>query len=153
MSDEPKESEFKRVFRERLEKEVIPRLTNPRISMRSAVAVNIIAIVDRQIGQGDPDAKKEWQQLRDLVKNQPAGAAMVENLEAAVHKYDEDIQRQIQAGGDEAKIRRSAAQVLKMAVMAKVKPPAEAAGGKEAAPAADADAEAAAQKAPTKTEA
>lgn len=126
MTDDPKESEFKRVFRERLEKEVVPRLTNPKISVRSAVAVNIMAIVDRQIGKGDPEAKKEWQQLRDLVKNQPGGVSMVENLEAAVHKYEEDLQRQIEAGGDEAKLRSSAARVLKLAVMAKVKPPAEA---------------------------
>lgn len=154
MSDEPKESEFSRVFRERLEKEVIPRLTNPRINMRSAVAVNIMAIIDRQIGQGDPEARKEWQQLRDLVKSQPAAGAMIENLETAVHKYEEDLQRQIQAGGDEAKIRRSAAQILKMAVMAKVKPAAEDAGaGKDAdaAKAAD-DAKEVAPPAAAKTE-
>ena len=126
MTDEPKDSEFRRMFRERLEKEVIPNLTDPKTRVRSAVAANIMAIVDRQIGNGDSEASKEWQELRDLVKNQPGGVSLVENLEAAVHKYEEDLQRQIQAGGDEAKLRSSAARVLKMAVMAKMNPPAEA---------------------------
>jgi uncharacterized protein DUF6285 len=125
MTDEPKESEFRRMFRERLEKEVIPGLADPKARVRSAVAVNIMAIVDRQIGKGDSEASKEWQELRDLVKNQPGGVGLVENLEAAVQKYEEDLQRQIQAGGDEARLRSSAVNVLKMAVMAKMNPPAE----------------------------
>jgi uncharacterized protein DUF6285 len=129
MSDEPKESESRRAFRDRLEKEVVPGLSQPRSNMRIAVATNILAIVDRQIGQGDHEARKEWEQLKDLVKGQPEAATMIANLEEAVHKYDEDLQAKIQAGADEAKLRASAADLLKRVVMSMAKPPAESEAG------------------------
>jgi hypothetical protein len=133
MSDQPKESEFGKAFRERLEKELVPQLTNPKISLRSAVAVNIMAVVDRQIGQGDPDASKEWSRLRDVVKVHPGAEAMVTELEAAVRKYEEDLHRQIAAGADEGQVRKAAAAIIKMAIMAKMKGPKPEADG-EAAP-------------------
>ena len=129
MSDEPKDPDSRRAFRERLEKEVMPGLAQPRSNMRMAVATNIMAIVDRQIGQGDHEAKKEWEQLLELVKGQPEATTMVANLAAAVHKYDEDLQAKIQAGADEAKLRSSAADLLKRVVMSMAKPPAEAEAG------------------------
>jgi predicted RNA-binding Zn ribbon-like protein len=136
-----------KAFRARLENEVLPRLTNPE-NQRSAVAVRIMSIVDRQIGQGDHEARKEWDHLRDFVKSQPAAVAMVETLQEAVNKYDDDLTKQIAAGADEAKVRRSAAGLINMAVMQKVKGPPKDSAAEPAAPEGDA-----AEKAPAKTEA
>ena len=123
MTDKPKETDFGKAFRERLEKEVVPLLKNPGISLRSAVAVNIMAVVDRQIGLGDPEATKEWSRLRDVVKAHPGAEAMLTDLEAAVRKYEEDLHKQIAAGADETQVRKAAAAVIKMAVMAKMSKP------------------------------
>ena len=127
MSDEPKQDEPRQrdvatAFRMRLERDVLPRLANPE-NVRSTVAVGIMAIVDRQIGQGDPEARGEWQRLRESVKSHPAAVAIVDNLEAAVAKYEENLHKQIASGADEAKVRRSAAGLINMAVMAKIKDP------------------------------
>jgi hypothetical protein len=127
MSKVPKVSkvpkgEFTKVFREKVEQEVVPRLTDdPQVSQRSAVAVRIIAIVERQIGLGDPEAAQEWATLRDVVKENPAAVKLVEDLGAALTKYSEDLSRQIGAGADEAKIRKTAVGLIKMAIMAKLR--------------------------------
>ena len=132
MSDEPKPDDPKpeeprqrgvgEAFRLRLERDVLPRLADPK-NMRSAVAVRVMSIVDRQIGQGDASAKAEWQDLREFVKDHPAGLAVVENLEAAVTKYEQNLEKQIAAGADEAQVRKSAAGLINMAVMSKIKDP------------------------------
>lgn len=120
--DEPRQRDVGEAFRMRLERDVLPRLDDPK-NVRSAVAVRVMSIVERQIGLGDEAARAEWQNLREFVKNQPAALAMVETLEAAVTKYDENLRKQIAAGAEETKVRKSAAGLINMAVMAKIKDP------------------------------
>lgn len=121
-SDEPMQRDVGTAFRMRLQNDVLPRLADPK-NERSAMAVKIMSIVDRQLGQGDPEAHREWEVLRESVKGQPEKVAMVENLQAAVAQYEEKLRKQIAAGADEAKVRRTAAGLINMAVMAKIKDP------------------------------
>jgi hypothetical protein len=108
-------------FPEKLEKALGVKLPSPKISMRSAVALAIMAIVDRQIGSGDPAAATEWEKLREVVQHHPAANMQVTELQAALQKYEDDLQRQIKAGADETKTRHTAATIVKMAIMSKMK--------------------------------
>jgi hypothetical protein len=159
MTDQPKDADdvVDPSFPEQLEKALGVKLPSPKISMRSAVALAIMAIVDRQIGKGDPEAGKEWGKLRDIVQAHPAANMQVTELQAALEKYDEDLQKQIQAGADEAQVRRTAATIVKMAIMSKMKTFQTAAASArivvptpDAAPAEPAAAEAAGDKAGSK---
>jgi hypothetical protein len=74
------------------------------------------------------------------VKGQPEKVAMVENLAAAVAQYEEKLKKQIAGGADEAKVRRTAAGLINMAVMAKIKDPPKGQGEDQAeAPVAEAE--------------
>ena len=123
MTDQPKDADdlVDPAFPERLEKALGVKLPSPKISMRSAVALAIMGIVDRQIGKGDPEAAREWDKLKDVVHNHPAANAQVSELHTALQKYEDDLQKQIQAGADEDQVRRTAATIVKMAIMSKMK--------------------------------
>jgi hypothetical protein len=123
MSDHVKDDEdtVDAAFPEKLEKALGVKLPSPKISMRSAVALAIMAIVDKQIGQGDPEAPKEWDKLRGVVEAHPAASHQVAELQTALTKYDEDLQKQIAGGADPVQVRRTAATIVKMAIMSKMK--------------------------------
>ena len=124
MTDQPKDADDDTVdpaFPEALEKALGIKLPSPKISMRSAVALAIMGIVDRQIGKGDPESAKEWDKLKEVVHAHPAATAQVIELHAALQKYEDDLLKQIQGGADEAQVRRGAATLVKMAIMSKMK--------------------------------
>lgn len=109
-------------LRERLENELIPRLQNQKIRTRTAVAVSVIALVDRQIGGGEEGLDGEWQKLRQLTKDQPKALQLVESLKAAIDKYDDEIRtKSREAEADETAMRRAANGVIRGAIMAKLK--------------------------------
>jgi hypothetical protein len=114
--------EMARKLREKLETELIPKLQNQKIRTRTAVAVNVIALVDRQIGQGEGQLDDEWEKLRDITRDQPKALALVESLKVAIDKYDEEIRTKSRdAEADEPAMRRAANGVIRSAIMAKLK--------------------------------
>ena len=123
MSDQPKELDFGKVFREKLERAMASTLTTPKIAKRNAIGMGIMAIVERQIGKGESDTADAWARLHEVVAGNPAAEQMVTDLEGALKQYEADIQKQIQAGADEAQARKTSAAVIKMAIMMKMQPP------------------------------
>ena len=114
--------ELARKLKERLETELIPRLQNQKIRTRTAVAVAVIALVDRQIGKGEGNLDHEWDRLRDMTKDQPKALNLVETLKAAIDKYDEELRsKSAEAEADETAMRQAATGVIRGAVMAKLK--------------------------------
>ncbi len=114
--------EMARKLRDKLETELIPKLQNQKIRTRTAVAVSVIALVDRQIGQGEGQLEEEWEKLRNIAKDQPKALALVENLKVAIDKYDDEIRtKSREAEADEAAMRRAANGVIRSAIMAKLK--------------------------------
>lgn len=114
--------EMARKLREKLESELIPKLQNQKIRTRTAVAVSVIALVDRQIGQGEGQLEEEWEKLRIIAKDQPKALELVENLKVAIDKYDDEIRtKSREAEADEAAMRRAANGVIRSAIMAKLK--------------------------------
>jgi hypothetical protein len=121
-SDKNIDPEMAAKLRERLENELIPKLQNQKIRTRTAVAVSVIALVDRQIGQGEEGLEGEWQKLRQLTTDQPKALALVDSLKAAIDKYDDEIRtKSREAEADEAAMRRAANGVIRSAIMAKLK--------------------------------
>lgn len=116
------DEEMARKLKEKLETELIPRLQNQKISLRTVVAVNVIAIVDRQIGEGEGSQEEEWDKLRGFVKDHPRALELVENLKVAIDKYDEEIRTKTRESElDEKAMRRAASGVMRSAIMAKLK--------------------------------
>lgn len=109
-------------LKERLETELIPRLQNQKIRTRTAVAVAIIALVERQIGRGEENLEPEWDRLKEMTKDQPKALNLVETLKVAIDKYDAELRaKSAEAEGDEAAMRQAANGVIRGAVMAKLK--------------------------------
>jgi hypothetical protein len=122
MTNKSIDPEMAAKLRERLETELIPKLQNQKIRTRTAVAVNVIALVDRQIGQGESGLEKDWEQLRQITKDQPKALQLVESLKAAIDKYDDEIRTKSRdAEADEVAMRRAANGVIRSAIMAKLK--------------------------------
>jgi hypothetical protein len=114
--------EMARKLRDKLETELIPKLQNQKIRTRTAVAVSVIALVDRQIGQGEGQLEEEWEKLRNIAREQPKALELVENLKVAIDKYDDEIRtKSREAEADEAAMRRAANGVIRSAIMAKLK--------------------------------
>ena len=114
--------EMAKKLRERLETELIPKLQNQKIRTRTAVAVNVIALVDRQIGKGEEQLEAEWEKLRQIAHDQPKALKLVEDLRAAIYKYDDEIRtKSREAEADEPAMRQAANGVIRGAIMAKLK--------------------------------
>lgn len=111
-----------KMLRDKLETDLMPRITGQKIRLRTAVAVNVIALVDRQIGKAEGPLTEEWDKLRTLVKDHPKALKLVDDLQAALLKYDEDIKVKVRdAEADEAAMRSAANNVIRAAVMGKLK--------------------------------
>jgi hypothetical protein len=122
MTEKTIDPEMAAKLKERLENELIPRLQNQKIRTRTAVAVSIMALVDRQIGQGEGSLEKEWGQLRQMTEGQPKALQLVESLKAAIDKYDAELrEKSAEAEADEPAMRQAANGVIRGAIMAKLK--------------------------------
>ena len=114
--------EFARKLKEKLETELIPKLQNQKIRTRTAVAVSVIALVDRQIGKGEEHLDGEWEKLRQFSEGQPKALQLIDNLKAAIDNYAQEIRtKAAEPGADEAGMRRAANGVIRNAVLAKLK--------------------------------
>ena len=116
------DEEMARKLRERLETELIPKLQNQKISLRTVVAVDVIALVDRQIAKGETDLDGEWEKLRTHVKDHPEALHLVTELKSAIDKYDLEIRtKSREAEADEEGMRKAANGIIRSAIMAKLK--------------------------------
>jgi hypothetical protein len=114
------DEDWKQALRERLTRELIPRVKRARRQV--AVAMHIVSIVERQIGRGEPPREEDWDRLRKLVKGNEAAAKLASNLEAALQKYEEDLRAKLRdAEVDEARVRKATQQVVVAALVAKLK--------------------------------
>jgi hypothetical protein len=91
-----RDDEMVRRALERVEKELLPKLKSSKLRLRTVVAVNVLAIVDRQIGRGEGPLPEEWERLRGFVKDFPDALALVQSLEGAIAKYDADLRQKIE---------------------------------------------------------
>ena len=57
-----------------------------------------LRLVDKQIGLGEPPGAEEWQRLRGLAGDDAAALQLVEELQAVVQRFDEQLRLRFGAG-------------------------------------------------------
>lgn len=108
-------------IRERLEKELIPKLEKSKVRSRTVVGMNVLAIAEKQIGKGEPADPAEWARLRNLVKEQPEALTMVDAFEEAVTKVEAEIAEKVRdAEADEGKLRKGMMEIIRVVVLKKI---------------------------------
>lgn len=121
MSDEETKAKLVKAAREKLAAHLLPALSDPRNRLRTVVAIKVLSIVDREIGKGEPRAQDDWDNLRKTVVGQEGAVELVDNLEAAVKSYGDEVEAKIKAGeADEATARAAAVKVIRLALLKKI---------------------------------
>ena len=98
MQDRPTATELLTAVREFLERDLLPGLEG-RKRFHGLVAVNVLAIVARELGTEEGALVDEWRRLRDLLavdETQPPGR--LAGLRAAVRALTERLVDRIRAG-------------------------------------------------------
>lgn len=122
MTENKVDPELAKRLKDKLENELLPKLHSSKIKTRTVIAVNVIALVDRQIGKAEGPLEAEWEKLRGYVQDQPKAVKLVADLQAAVLKYDEELRNKTDdAEADEDAMRKAANGIIRSAVMAKLK--------------------------------
>ena len=99
MQDRPTALELLDAVRHFLEKEVVPALDGPR-QFHARVAANVLAIVDRELTQGEAQLRAEWCRLTELLggatpATPPVRAAELRDAVAALAR---ELSARIRAG-------------------------------------------------------
>jgi hypothetical protein len=98
MNDRPTAAELIAAARQHLEAELIPTLTDARLRFQTLVAVNVLAIVERELGLEEEHLLQEWQWLADLLDLQGPAPQRLAALRQAVRQANEALCRQIRQG-------------------------------------------------------
>ena len=97
MYDHPTAAELIAAARMQLEQQVIPSIAEPRLRFQTLVAANVLAIVERELLEGEAYLATAWQRAASLLGDNahpPAGAA----LRAAVAMQARQLCEDIRAG-------------------------------------------------------
>lgn len=104
MQDRPTEIELVEAVAQFLEDEVIPVITDARLRFRLLIAINVLAIIKRELEAGEAPLKLEWQQLISLLSRSGEEPPLsVSALRVALQQLNQELCSRIRAGeGDEA---------------------------------------------------
>ena len=122
MQDRPSPVELLQAVREHLEREVIPKLGDPKLKFQTLVCANVVGIVEREIATEELFLRGEWDGLAGLLgwpeAHQPA--TLVE-LRDRTAKRTRELCAQIRAGAwDEAERRERLLEHVRRTVVAKL---------------------------------
>ena len=121
MADEQDKDKLAADIRNKLAERLAPVLGDPRNRLRMMVAVKVLAIVNREIGQGAPRLESDWANLKETVASQEGAAELVSSLETAVGTYREELQSRIASGEmEEGPARDAAVKVIQLALLKKL---------------------------------
>lgn len=107
MFDLPTAAELIAAARQHLERQVIPGLADARLRFQTLVAANVLAVVERELAQGEQALAAAWGRLAALDGQPglpPSGAA----LAAEVAARSQELCRRIRAGEFDDGPRRAA---------------------------------------------
>jgi len=85
MFDQPTAAELIAAVRQHLEGQVIPGLAEGRLRFQTLVAANVLAVVERELAQGEQALAAAWGRLAALdggAGEPPSGAALAAQVEA-----------------------------------------------------------------------
>jgi hypothetical protein len=121
MADEQDKEKLAEAIRGKLAERLEPLLGDPRNRLRMMVAMKVLAIVNREIGQGEPRLQSDWSSLKETVAGQEGVPELVATLETAVGTYRDELQSRIAAGEmEEGPAREAAVKVIQLALLQKL---------------------------------
>ena len=94
MFDHPTAAELIAAARMQLEQQVIPSIAEPRLRFQTLVAANVLAIVERELVDGEAHLAAAWKRAAELqgaAADQPAGEALSAAVAAQMGQLCEDI--------------------------------------------------------------
>ena len=94
MFDHPTAAELIAAARMQLEQQVIPSIAEPRLRFQTLVAANVLAIVERELADGEAHLAATWQRAAVLLgdpADPPSGAALRVAVAAQAQRLCEDI--------------------------------------------------------------
>jgi hypothetical protein len=102
MQDRPDARELLGAVKAFLEEQVVPALEGTR-QFHARVAANVLAIVGRELADGDESLRTEWRRLRVLLEAQPSAAPESGTvLAGAVRSLNDLLAARIRAGDADA---------------------------------------------------
>lgn len=120
-SDEDEQKKAAEALRARLTERLAPILADPRNRLRTLVAMRVLSIAGREIGQGQPRRESDWTSLKEAVAGQEGAVEMVSSLQAAMSAYAGELQARIGSGEmEEAPAREAALRVIQLALLKKL---------------------------------
>lgn len=121
MADEQDKDKLAADIRGKLAEKLAPVLGDPKNRLRMMVAVKVLAIVNREIGQGAARLESDWANLKETVAAQEGAPELVASLEAAVGTYRDELQARIASGEmEEGPARDAAVKVIQLALLKKL---------------------------------
>jgi hypothetical protein len=98
MQDRPTARELLDAVRRFVDREVVPALEGVR-QFHARVAANVLAIVARELADGETQLSEEWRRLRALLEPmEGADAALPREIESAVAQQNAALAARIRAG-------------------------------------------------------
>ncbi len=99
MQDRPTARELLQAVAEFLEREINPTLSDPRLRFRGLIAVNVLAIVARELAAGEAHLRDEWGRLVQLLgKSDRELPSDVERLRDEIRTLTRELCARIRAG-------------------------------------------------------
>lgn len=123
MQDRPDARELVEAIADFIEREIIPKLDDPRLRFRALIAANVLAIVHRELAAGDAPLRAEWKQLAVLLNQRGLEAPRGdEELKRDIRAMTQELAAQIRAGQvDEESRYRAAFEFVEAMVIEKLK--------------------------------
>jgi hypothetical protein len=115
--------EMVKAIRAKLEERLIPKLQGKRFRRKTVVALKVLSIIDHRIGKGEPPNPEAWEVVRTAVRtDRPEALPQIDAAEAAIEKFALELDTKLVAGGENvATARATAAKILGVGIMKKLK--------------------------------
>lgn len=98
MQDRPTVRELVDAVASFIEREIVPTVSDPRLRFRALVAANVLAIVSRELVEGDASLRAEWERLVTMLGADAPG----ENIREEVDTMERALCAEIRAGRADA---------------------------------------------------
>jgi FAD dependent oxidoreductase len=119
--ERPDKQKIADALRAKVNERLAPIMADPKGRLKMTVALRVLSIVNREIGQGEPRLESDWTTLKAAVAGQEGAPELVASLENAVSAYASELQKRIASGEMEEKSAREAAlKVVQAALLKKL---------------------------------
>ena len=120
-AERPDKKKISDALRAKINARLAPMLADPKGRLKMTVALRVLSIVNREIGEGQPRLDAEWATLKTAVAGQEGAEELVSSLQAAVRTYADELEKRIASGEMEEKPAREAAvKVVQAALLKKL---------------------------------